>query len=52
MLTVLDLLDNLNVLSLMQFAAVSIDRIPKHAHNEIIVCAVVDRQICVDQELI
>ena len=50
-LGMLDLLDNLNVLSQIQFVAVSIDRIPRYGPNEINICTVVDRQICVDQEL-
>ena len=47
----LDLLDNSNVLSFIQFVAVSIDRLPKYGPNEINVCAVVDRQIHIDTEL-
>jgi hypothetical protein len=50
-LGVLDLLDNLNVLCLIRFAAVSIDRLPKYGPNEINVCAVVDRQQQIDKEL-
>jgi hypothetical protein len=50
-LGVLELLDNLNVLCLVQFAAVSIDRLPKYGPNEINVCTVVDRQQQIDKEL-
>lgn len=47
----LDLLDNSNVLSAIQFVAVSLDRLPKYGPNEINVCTVVDRQIHIDAEL-
>jgi hypothetical protein len=48
----LELLDNLNVLGSVQFAAVSINRLPKYGPNEINVCSVVDRQVHIDKELI
>ena len=44
-LWMLHLLDNSNVLSAIQFVAVSIDRLPKYGPNELNVCAVVDRYI-------
>ena len=45
-----DVLDNLNVLSSIQFAAMTLDRIPKHVPNAINIYTVVNRQICVDQD--
>jgi hypothetical protein len=50
-LNILELLDNGNVLDRYQFAAMSLDRLPKYGPNEINVCAVVDRQLIVAQEL-
>jgi hypothetical protein len=50
-LNILELLDNGNVLDIYQFTAMSLDRLPKYGPNEINVCAVVDRQLIVDQEL-
>jgi hypothetical protein len=47
----LELLDNLNVLTLVQFAAASIDRLPRYGPNEINVCSVADKQAQVDQEI-
>ena len=47
----LELLDNLNVLCSVQFAAVSIDRLPKYGPNEINICTIVDRQQQIDKEL-
>ena len=47
----LELLDNLDVLSSVQFAAVSVDRLPKYGPNEINVCTVADRQLHIDSEL-
>ena len=47
----LDLLNNLNVLNHIQFAAVSLDRIPKYGSNEINVCSVIDKQSHMDTEL-
>jgi hypothetical protein len=47
----LDLLDNTNVINIVQFVAVSIERLPKYGQNEINVCAVVDRQIHINAEL-
>lgn len=50
-LGILELLDNLHALGSVQFAAVSIDRIPKYGPNEVNVCAVADKQIHIDKEL-
>jgi hypothetical protein len=50
-LGMLELLDNLNVLGSIKFAAVSMDRLPKDGPNEINICTVVDRQLHIDQEL-
>jgi hypothetical protein len=50
-LGMLEILDNLNVLRSVQFAAVSIERLPKYGPNEINICTVVDRQLHIDKEL-
>ena len=50
-LGMLELLDNLKVLESIQFAAVSMDRLPKYGPNETNICTVVDRQLQIDQEL-
>jgi hypothetical protein len=50
-LGMLELLDNLDVLTLVQFAAASIDRLPRYGPNEINVCSVADKQAQVDQEI-
>lgn len=50
-LGMIELLDNLQVLGSVQFAAVSMERLPKYGPNEINVCTVVDRQIQIDKEL-
>jgi hypothetical protein len=51
-LGMLELLDNLKVLKSLQFAAVSMDRLPKYGPNEINICTVMDRQLQSDRELI
>jgi hypothetical protein len=50
-LGILESLDNLDVLKLVQFAAISMDRLPKYGPNEINVCSIVDRQQLIDQEV-
>lgn len=51
-LCMLDLLDNGDVLNnKIRFAAVSLDRVPMYGPNEINVCAVVDRQLAVDNQI-
>lgn len=50
-LGMLELLDNLDVLTLVQFAAVSIDRLPRYGPHEINVGYVVAKQAQVDQEI-
>ena len=50
-LGIIELLDNQQVLDTIQFAAVSMERLPKYGPNEVNVCAVVDRQLQLDKEL-
>lgn len=50
-LGILELLDNRHVLGSIQFAAVSIDRLPKYGPNEANVCTVADKQINIDKVL-
>jgi ribosome-associated translation inhibitor RaiA len=50
-LGMLESLDNLNVLSSIQFVAASLDRLPRYGPNEINVCTVVDKQLHVEQQL-
>jgi hypothetical protein len=50
-LGIFELLDNLQVLRLIQFAAVSMDRLPKYGPKEVNICAVVDRQLRIDKDL-
>jgi len=51
-LGMLELLDNYNVLVSVQFAAVALDRMPHYGPNEINICAVVDKQVHLDKELL
>lgn len=51
-LGLLELLDNKQVIGSIQFAAVSMERLPKYGPNEINVCTVVDRQLHIDKELV
>ena len=50
-LGMIELLDNQQILGTIQFAAVSMERLPKYGPNEVNVCTVVDRQLQLDKEL-
>ena len=51
-LGMLELLDNSNVLGSVRFVAVALNRMPQYGPNEIKICAVVDKQVQLDKELL
>ena len=50
-LGVLEFLDNLNSLDSVNFAAATLDRLPRYGPNDINICAVVDKQLQLDKQL-
>jgi len=50
-LELLDIVDNLNVLSTVQFGALKYDRLPKYGPEELNICSLLDHQKTVDKNM-